>query len=100
VGDAHLEVTRRAAQANDYKINIGFVMKSTGTMRAQPSRRLRKSIAMPKHHTSGLQAVADSRTQKSLREVDENPGVAPPTSFRPPPLDGVRRDLAYDDELL
>jgi hypothetical protein len=90
LGDAQLEVTRRASQANDYK-TIGFVMEKYRD-------NARAAIEALEHHTSGYKQL-QIHVHKSLREVDETLVVAP-DEFRPP-LEVVRRDLAnMDDELL
>jgi len=97
LGDAQLELTRRASQANDYR-TIGLVMeKYRDNVRAAVDA-LKKDHRDAEHHTSGFKQL-QIHVHKALREVDEVLVVAP-DEFRPP-LEIVRRDLAAtDDELL
>ena len=97
LGDAQLEVTRRASQANDYR-TIGFVMEKYRDNARAAIEALKKDHRDAEHHTSGYKQL-QIHVHKSLREVDETLVVAP-DEFRPP-LEVVRRDLAnMDDELL
>jgi len=97
LGDAQLELTRRASQANDYK-TIGLVMeKYRDNVRAAVDA-LKKDHHDAEHHTSGFKQL-QIHVHKALRDVDETLVVAP-DEYRPP-LEIVRRDLAaIDDELL
>jgi hypothetical protein len=97
LGDAQLELTRRASQANDFK-TIGFVMEKYRDNARVAIEALKKDHRDAEHHTSGYKQL-QIHVHKSLREVDETLVVAP-DEFRPP-LEVVRRDLAnMDDELL
>ena len=97
LGDAQLESTRRASQANDYK-TIGFVMEKYRDNARAAIEALKKDHRDAEHHTSGYKQL-QIHVHKSLREVDETLVVAP-DEYRPP-LEVVRRDLAnMDDELL
>ena len=97
LGDAQLELTRRASQANDFK-TIGFVMEKYRDNARVAIDALKKDHRDAEHHTSGYKQL-QIHVHKSLREVDETLVVAP-DEFRPP-LEVVRRDLAnMDDELL
>ena len=97
LGDAQLELTRRASQANDYK-TIGLVMeKYRDNVRAAVDA-LKKDHRDAEHHTSGFKQL-QIHVHRALRDVDETLVVAP-DEYRPP-LEIVRRDLAaIDDELL
>jgi hypothetical protein len=97
LGDAQLELTRRASQSNDYK-TIGLVMeKYRDNVRAAVDA-LKKDHRDAEHHTSGFKQL-QIHVHKALRDVDETLVVAP-DEYRPP-LEIVRRDLAaIDDELL
>jgi len=97
LGDAQLELTRRASQANDYK-TIGLVMeKYRDNVRAAVDA-LKKDHRDAEHHTGGYKQL-QIHVHKALRDVDETLVVAP-DEYRPP-LEIVRRDLAaIDDELL
>ena len=97
LGDAQLELTRRASQANDYK-TIGLVMeKYRDNVRAAVDA-LKKDHHDAEHHTSGFKQL-QIHVHRALRDVDETLVVAP-DEYRPP-LEIVRRDLAaIDDELL
>ena len=97
LGDAQLELTRRASQANDYK-TIGLVMeKYRDNVRATVDA-LKKDHRDAEHHTSGYKQL-QIHVHRALRDVDETLVVAP-DEYRPP-LEIVRRDLAaIDDELL
>jgi hypothetical protein len=97
LGDAQLEVTRRASQANDYK-TIGLVMEKYRDNARAAVDALKKDHPDAERHTSGFKQL-QIHVHKSLREVDEVLVVAP-DEYRPP-LELVRRDLAnIDDELL
>jgi len=97
LGDAQLEVTRRASQANDYK-TIGFVMEKYRDNARAAVNALKKDHPDAERHTSGFKQL-QIHVHKSLREVDQVLVVAP-DEYRPP-LEIVRRDLAnIDDELL
>jgi hypothetical protein len=97
LGDAQLEETRRASQANDYK-TIGFVMEKYRDNARAAVDALKKDHPDAERHTSGFKQL-QIHVHKSLREVDEVLVIAP-DEFRPP-LEIVRRDLAtIDDELL
>jgi hypothetical protein len=97
LGDAQLELTRRASQANDFK-TIGFVMEKYRDNARVAIDALKKDHRDAEHHTSGYKQL-QIHVHKSLREVDETLVVAP-EEYRPP-LEVVRRDLAnMDDELL
>jgi len=97
LGDAQLELTRRASQASDYK-TIGLVMeKYRDNVRAAVDA-LKKDHRDAEHHTSGYKQL-QIHVHRALRDVDETLVVAP-DEYRPP-LEIVRRDLAaIDDELL
>ena len=97
LGDAQLELTRRASQTNDYK-TIGLVMEKYRDNARAAVDALKKDHRDAEHHTSGFKQL-QIHVHKALREVDEVLVVAP-DEFRPP-LEIVRRDLAAtDDELL
>jgi hypothetical protein len=97
LGDAQLEQTRRASQANDYR-TIGFVMEKYRDNARAAVNALKKDHPDAERHTSGFKQL-QIHVHKSLREVDEVLVVAP-DEYRPP-LEIVRRDLAkLDDELL
>lgn len=97
LGDAQLELTRRASQANDYK-TIGLVMEKYRDNARAAIEALKKDHRDAEHHTNGYKQL-QIHVHKSLREVDETLVVAP-EEYRPP-LEIVRRDLAnMDDELL
>jgi hypothetical protein len=97
LGDAQLEVTRRASQANDYK-TIGLVMEKYRDNARAAIDALKKDHRDAEHHTGGFKQL-QIHVHKSLREVDETLVIAP-DEYRPP-LEIVRRDLAnMDDELL
>ena len=97
LGDAQLDVTRRASQANDYK-TIGLVMEKYRDNARAAVDALKKDHPDAERHTSGFKQL-QIHVHKSLREVDEVLVVAP-DEYRPP-LEIVRRDLAaIDDELL
>ena len=97
LGDAQLELTRRASQTNDYK-TIGLIMeKYRDNVRAAVDA-LKKDHRDAEHHTSGFKQL-QIHVHRALRDVDETLVVAP-DEYRPP-LEIVRRDLAaIDDELL
>jgi hypothetical protein len=97
LGDAQLEQTRRASQANDYK-TIGFVMEKYRDNARAAVDALKRDHPDAERHTGGFKQL-QIHVHKSLREVDEVLVVAP-DEYRPP-LEIVRRDLAnIDDELL
>ena len=97
LGDAQLEVTRRASQANDYR-TIGFVMEKYRDNARVAVDALKKDHPDAERHTNGFKQL-QIHVHKALREVDEVLVVAP-DEYRPP-LEIVRRDLAaIDDELL
>jgi hypothetical protein len=97
LGDAQLEQTRRASQANDYR-TIGFVMEKYRDNARAAVDALKKDHPDAERHTSGFKQL-QIHVHKSLREVDEVLVLAP-DEYRPP-LELVRRDLAnIDDELL
>jgi hypothetical protein len=97
LGDAQLEVTRRASQANDYK-TIGFVMEKYRDNARAAVDALKKDHPDAERHTNGFKQL-QIHVHKALREVDEVLVVAPDEYL--PPLEIVRRDLAtIDDELL
>jgi hypothetical protein len=97
LGDAQLELTRRASQANDYK-TIGFVMEKYRDNARAAVDALKKDHPDAERHTNGFKQL-QIHVHKALREVDEVLVVAP-DEYRPP-LEIVRRDLAsMDDELL
>jgi len=97
LGDAQLELTRRASQANDFK-TIGLVMEKYRDNARAAIEALKKDHRDAEHHTNGYKQL-QIHVHKSLREVDETLVVAP-EEYRPP-LEVVRSDLAnMDDELL
>ncbi len=97
LGDAQLELTRRASQTNDYK-TIGLVMEKYRDNARAAVDALKKDHRDAEHHTNGFKQL-QIHVHKALREVDEVLVVAP-EEYRPP-LEIVRRDLAaIDDELL
>ena len=97
LGDAQLEVTRRASQANDYR-TIGFVMEKYRDNARVAVDALKRDHPDAERHTNGFKQL-QIHVHKALREVDEVLVVAP-EEYRPP-LEIVRRDLAaIDDELL
>jgi hypothetical protein len=97
LGDAQLEQTRRASQANDYK-TIGFVMEKYRDNARAAVDALKKDHRDAEHHTNGYKQL-QIHVHKALREVDETLVIAP-DEYRPP-LEIVQRDLALiDDELL
>jgi hypothetical protein len=97
LGDAQLELTRRASQANDYK-TIGFVMEKYRDNARAAVDALKRDHPDAERHTNGFKQL-QIHVHKALREVDEVMVVAPQEYL--PPLEIVRRDLAtIDDELL
>jgi hypothetical protein len=97
LGDAQMEQTRRASQANDYK-TLGLVMEKYRDNARAAVEALKKDRPDAERHTSGYKQL-QIHVHKVLREVDETLVVAP-EDYRPP-LEIVRRDLAaMDDELL
>src|SRR5712664_4821515 len=97
LGDAQLDETRRASQANDYK-TIGLVMEKYRDNARAAVDALKKDHPDAERHTNGFKQL-QIHVHKALREVDEVMVVAP-QEYRPP-LEIVRRDLAaIDSELL
>lgn len=97
LGDAQMEQTRRASQANDYK-TLGVVMEKYRDNARAAVDALKKDHPDAERHTSGYKQL-QIHVHKMLREVDETLVVAP-DEYRPP-LEIVRHDLAaMDDELL
>ena len=97
LGDAQLDLTRRASRANDYK-TIGFVMEKYRDNARAAVDALKKDHPDAERHTNGYKQL-QIHVHKALREVDEVMVVAP--QEYQPPLELVRRDLAtIDDELL
>ena len=97
LGDAQLELTRRASQANDYR-TIGLVMEKYRDNARAAIEALKKDHRDAEHHTNGFKQL-QIHVHKSLRELDETLIIAP-DEYRPP-LEIVRRDLAaMDDQLL
>ena len=97
LGDAQMEQTRHASQANDYK-TLGLVMEKYRDNARAAVDALKKDHPDAERHTSGYKQL-QIHVHKVLREVDETLVVAP-EEYRPP-LEIVRRDLAaMDDELL
>src|SRR5258707_10451636 len=96
LGDAQLELTRRASQTNDYK-TIGFVMEKYRDNARAAVDALKKDHRDAEHHTNGFKQL-QIHVHKALREVDEVLVVAP-DEYRPP-LEIVRGDLAAIDSEL
>ena len=97
LGDAELELTRRASRSDDYK-TVDLVMEKYRDNARAAVDALRKDHRDAEHHTNGYKQL-QIHVHKSLREVDEVLVIAP-DEYRPP-LEIVRRDLAaLDDELL
>lgn len=97
LGDAQLELTRKASQSGDYK-TIGLVMEKYRDNARAAVDALKKDHRDAEHHTNGFKQL-QIHVHKALREVDEVLVVAP-DEYRPP-VEIVRRDLAnIDDELL
>lgn len=97
LGDAELEVTRKASQSGDYK-TIGLVMEKYRDNARAAVEALKKDHRDAEHHTNGFKQL-QIHVHKALREVDEVLIIAP-DEYRPP-IEIVRRDLAnMDDELL
>ncbi len=97
LGDAQMEQTRRASQANDYK-TLDLIMEKYRDNARAAVDALKKDHPDAERHTSGYKQL-QIHVHKVLREVDETLVVAP-EEYRPP-LEIVRRDLAaMDDELL
>jgi hypothetical protein len=97
LGDAQMEQTRRASQANDYK-TLGVVMEKYRDNARAAVDALKKDHPDAERHTGGYKQL-QIHVHKMLREVDETLVVAP-DEYRPP-LEIVRHDLAaMDDELL
>jgi hypothetical protein len=97
LGDAQMEQTRRASQANDYK-TLGVVMEKYRDNARAAVDALKKDHPDAERHTSGYKQL-QIHVHKMLHEIDETLVVAP-DEYRPP-IEIVRRDLAaMDDELL
>jgi hypothetical protein len=97
LGDAQMEETRRASQANDFSTMDSVMEKYRDNARAAADA-LKKEHPDAERHTNGYKQL-QIHVHKSIRELDEMLIVAP-AEYRPP-LDLVRRDLAaIDDELL
>lgn len=97
LGDAQLEETRRASQANDYR-TIGLVMEKYRDNARAAVDALKKDHPDAERHTSGYKQL-QIHIHKALRDLDEMLVIAP-DEYRPP-LEIVRRDLAdMDNELL
>src|SRR5258707_9363817 len=96
LGDAEMEQTRRASQANDYK-TLGLIMEKYRDNARAAVDALKKDHPDAERHTSGYKQL-QIHVHKSLREVDEVLVVAP-DEYRPP-LEIVRQDLANIDDAL
>lgn len=97
LGDAQMEQTRKASQANDYK-TLDFVMEKYRDNARAAVDALKKDHPDAERHTGGYKQL-QIHVHKALRDVDEILVIAP-DEYRPP-LEIVRRDLAaMDDELL
>ncbi|HXN50779.1 MAG TPA: hypothetical protein VN943_02500 [Candidatus Acidoferrum sp.] len=97
LGDAQLELTRRASQGNDYR-TIGLVMEKYRDNARAAVDALKKDHRDAEHHTNGYKQL-QIHVHKALRELDQVLVVAPDEYL--PPMGIVRRDLAsIDDELL
>lgn len=97
LGDAQLEETRRASQANDYTA-LGLVMEKYRDNARAAVAALKKDHADAERHTGGFKQL-QIHVHKAIRDVDEILVIAP-EEYRPP-IEIVRRDLAaLDDELL
>jgi hypothetical protein len=97
LGDAQMEETRRASQANDFTTMDAVMEKYRDNARAAADA-LKKEHPDADRHTNGYKQL-QIHVHKAIRELDEMLIVAP-EEYRPP-LDLVRRDLAaIDDELL
>src|ERR1700738_1432544 len=69
LGDAQLELTRRASQANDYK-TIGFVMEKYRDNARAAVDALKKDHPDAERHTNGFKQL-QIHVHKALREVDQ-----------------------------
>jgi hypothetical protein len=97
LGDAQLEETRRASQANDYR-RLGLVMEKYRDNARAAVEALKKEHPDAERHTGGFKQL-QIHIHKAIRDVDEILVIAP-DEYRPP-VEIVRRDLAaLDDELL
>jgi hypothetical protein len=97
LGDAQMEQTRQASQANDFSTVDSVMEKYRDNVRAA-AEALKKEHPNAERHTNGYKQL-QIHVHKSIRELDEMLVVAP-SEYRPP-LDLVRRDLAaMDDDLL
>src|ERR1700730_4650325 len=97
LGDAQLEETRRASQANDYR-TIGLVLEKYRDNARAAVNALKKEHPDGERHTGGYKQL-QIHIHKAIRDVDEILVIAP-EEYRPP-IEIVRRDLAaLDDELL
>ena len=97
LGDAQLEETRRASQANDYR-TLGLVMEKYRDNARAAVAALKKEHPDAERHTGGFKQL-QIHIHKAIRDVDEILVIAP-EEYRPP-IEIVRRDLAaLDDELL
>jgi hypothetical protein len=97
LGDAQLEETRRASQANDYR-TLGLVMEKYRDNARAAVAALKKEHPDAERHTGGFKQL-QIHVHKAIRDVDEILVIAP-EEYRPP-VEIVRRDLAaLDDELL
>jgi hypothetical protein len=97
LGDAQLEQTRRASQANDYA-TLGLVMEKYRDNVRVAVAALKKDHPDAERHTGGFKQL-QIHIHKAIRDVDEILVIAP-EEYRPP-IEIVRRDLAsLDDELL
>lgn len=97
LGDAQMEETRRASQANDFSTMDSVMEKYRDNVRLA-EEALKKQHPNAERHTGGYKQL-QMHVHKTIRELDEMLIVAP-AEYRPP-LDLVRRDLAaIDDELL
>jgi hypothetical protein len=97
LGDAQIEETRRASQANDFTTMDTIMEKYRDNVRAATDA-LKKEHPDAERHTGGYKQL-QIHVHRAIRELDEMLIVAPP-EYRPP-LDLVRRDLAaLDDDLL
>ena len=97
LGDAQLDQTRRASQANDYT-TLGLVMEKYRDNARAAVDALKKDHPDAERHTGGYKQL-QIHIHKAIRDVDEILVIAP-EEYRPP-VEIVRRDLAaLDDELL
>ena len=97
LGDAQLDQTRRASQANDYT-TLGLVMEKYRDNASAAVDALKKDHPDAERHTGGYKQL-QIHIHKAIRDVDEILVIAP-QEYRPP-VEIVRRDLAaLDDELL